>query len=506
MRQMKDWVTSSSQWAAKSAGKLFLAVLIVGGCAQPSPAIIPSATPTAIGVFQTPTDTPTSTATIVVPTPTAAPTVTPTVTIVIPTQAPTSTLSCEPPRDVEAGQGQTKITVLAICSSKTRSLRELLPQFEEQNPDIVVEVIEVESQEIRNKAMQGIYARAVSAYDVIEMHAPGVVEFRRLLMFDPLDSYLENASPNVFAAGDFPQALRSLFQDEYGVLWAIPIESSARLLFYNKRMFEEAGIAEPPGTWHQFHEDAAQLTNPPDKYGYVFAGQESSSILFLEHLWANGGTFLDENSRPAFNRQAGIAALQYMIDLVNEDQVVAPEALHYTPNDAMEDFMEGKAAMSIFDASALDAIEDPLQSKVVGEVAYVPIPRGSGGRGTLVNGYGMAIAADSANKDASWRLIQWAASPLVDKETTLASKRLTAVRKDTLLALEVQEAFPVAEELLIAYDEGSGFPKLVQLREIMSLLDRYILYALTQEMSAQEALDAAATKVQTILEIGEHFK
>ncbi len=68
-------------------------------------------------------------------------------------------------------------------------------------------------------------------------------------------------------------------------------------LFYNKKLFAEAGLTESPKTWAQVKEYAEKLTQG-DQYGITFCGAVSGNTAFTwtPHLWMNGGDGTEENA------------------------------------------------------------------------------------------------------------------------------------------------------------------------------------------------------------------
>ncbi len=82
-------------------------------------------------------------------------------------------------------------------------------------------------------------------------------------------------------------------------------------LVYNKKLFQQAGVAEPTNdwTWDDFRAAAKKLTDASThSYGwaYVNDGSEDTVWRFLAMLWQAGGDLLtSDNSKPAFDDAAG---------------------------------------------------------------------------------------------------------------------------------------------------------------------------------------------------------
>src|SRR5262249_19132214 len=97
-------------------------------------------------------------------------------------------------------------------------------------------------------------------------------------------------------------------------------------LVYNKKLRAAPGVPRPTAdwTWQQFRDVAKKLTNASTKnYGwaYVNDGSEDTVWRYLAMLWQAGGDLLNaDNTKPAFNSPAGLAALQQLHDMAVTDK------------------------------------------------------------------------------------------------------------------------------------------------------------------------------------------
>jgi multiple sugar transport system substrate-binding protein len=93
---------------------------------------------------------------------------------------------------------------------------------------------------------------------------------------------------------DFPGQLADAGQVN-GVQYGMPFAASTRLLFYNKALFEDAGIT-PPTTWEELAEDAEALKADGVKYPYALPlGAEEAQAETMQWLLSGGGGYTDAN-------------------------------------------------------------------------------------------------------------------------------------------------------------------------------------------------------------------
>ncbi len=120
-----------------------------------------------------------------------------------------------------------------------------------------------------------------------------------------------------------------------GRLVQLPRHSDVSNLYFQRSLYEDADRAAafeaeygyplaPPETWDQVRDQAMFFAAPPDFYGFQFVGKdEAVTGRFYEILTANGGSSFDDEMRPAFNSEAGVAALQFFVDLYEAGAVPA---------------------------------------------------------------------------------------------------------------------------------------------------------------------------------------
>jgi multiple sugar transport system substrate-binding protein len=103
-----------------------------------------------------------------------------------------------------------------------------------------------------------------------------------------------------------------------GVQYGIPIAGSVRGLFYNKQLFQQAGIEEPPRTWAELEHDARLIETRTGKIGYALPlGPEEPQAEYSLFMWGNGGDWF-RNGRWVIDNRRNVAALAFMRRLTAE--------------------------------------------------------------------------------------------------------------------------------------------------------------------------------------------
>ena len=124
-----------------------------------------------------------------------------------------------------------------------------------------------------------------------------------------------------------------------GKHYGIPFATNCTALFYNKDMFDEAGIDYPDEntTWDDFHEMAKKLTKD-GVYGFGNAATNTDEGTFqcLQWLYTAGGSYTDI--------EAGADAYSLMQEMI-EDGSWAKDCVNWTQSDVNNNFMAGNLAM-----------------------------------------------------------------------------------------------------------------------------------------------------------------
>jgi multiple sugar transport system substrate-binding protein len=303
-----------------------------------------------------------------------------------------------------------------------------------------------------------------------------------------------------------------------GRLVQLPRHSDVSNLFYQKSLFDDeankAAFKErfgydlaPPETWAQMKDMALFFANPPDFFGFQFVGKdEAITGRFYEMLVAEGGQFFDDTWAPAFNSEAGVRALQFFVDLYQAKAVPAGVP-NYLWDDTGLGFASGTVAMNLDWGGWSAFFNDPANSKVAGNIGLVRAPRGSSGRRTGWSGsHTFSITETCDNKAAAASFITF----LTDYERQMieARKGLLPTRTQVWEDVKAEFAAQGNDFMVMVFDtyqasmaEDAFTPPLVpEWIEVSNVLWPRLQAAIVGDMTAKEALDAAAAEALEIME------
>lgn len=216
----------------------------------------------------------------------------------------------------------------------------------------------------------------------------------------PIDDMIEAADINMEER--YSQDIANLMKYD-GKLYGFTDRAGANILYYNKDMFDKAGVSYPTKDWNR--EDmlnaAQKLTIQADgktvQYGYYPGGWWPQ---WMGMVYQNGGQLFDENMKPTFNTDQVKDALQFFNDLTFKHHVspTPTEVADMGNLGADPMFAQGKIAMlttGFWNIGSLSKIEG-----INWDIAPIWGP-------TNAFFTGLMITKDSKNKEAAFKIIDF---------------------------------------------------------------------------------------------------
>ncbi|MFI1931483.1 ABC transporter substrate-binding protein [Streptomyces sp. NPDC020330] len=204
---------------------------------------------------------------------------------------------------------------------------------------------------------------------------------------------------------------------------AVPLYSLAYALYYNKKMFAEAGIEKPPATWDELVA-AGKKISKDGKWGLGAEGGNLSNNIHQTFVLGqqHGADFFDEDGKADFTSDGAVAAVKQYIDFMAKDKIIAPGNAEYAQNQSLTDFATGKTAMVLWQAAASTFAAQGMQPEDWG-AAPVPVHSGAPGAGkqtnSMVAGINMAVFKNTKNIDGAKKFVKFMTS---DAEQKLLNK------------------------------------------------------------------------------------
>ncbi len=310
----------------------------------------------------------------------------------------------------------------------------LVAAFSEAHPEISVELQHVPGQSDYRQ-------RLATAFSSGEPPDVMLLNYRRFGAFvaegglTPLGDYL--AASDVISEADFyPEVVESFYLD--GQLWCIPQNLSSLVVYYNKDMFDAAGLDYPADDWthEEFLAAARALTQDVDgdgRFDQYGVGIEPNVFRLAPFIWQFGGKLVDNLDRPTrlmLDSPEALAAFQWFVDLQIKEHVV-PDVVAESAEESESRFLNGRLAMYFNSRRGV-----PTYRTITSfDWDVAPLPRGEEAAGIL-HSDGYCLAQNTANKEAAWTFIEFANS--IAGQTIVAQSGRTV---PSLIAVAESPAF-----------------------------------------------------------------
>lgn len=249
---------------------------------------------------------------------------------------------------------------------------------------------------------------------------------------EPLGPFLARDG---FDFADFYPRLLSLFNLD-GQYYGLPRDNDTKVIFYNTRLFTEAGLAPPRRgwTWADLLDLSLRLTRrAPDGRSLVYGFAFEPETWWRIWIWQNGGDLFDDPFRPGrvlLGQRPAREALQFLSNLMHVSRITPPYEEMRSSGQITTLFRQGRLAMAFGGHGRVPALaEEPgLQWNVA------PLPVGRE-RVNLAGGAGYTISRLSEQKDAAWALVRFLESPkgqVLFAESGLMVPARRSVREDNI--------------------------------------------------------------------------
>lgn len=296
-------------------------------------------------------------------------------------------------------------------SDAARIEREVYAEFERMHPGVEIQLEQIPgSQDYVRKLLLSFLAK--SEPDVIRLDASSAAVFIENGTLLDLNPFVQG-SKGIDLDEFYPNVLEIGRREEK--LFAIPVDFTPIVIYYNKKLFDEAGVEYPqPGwIWDEFLAKSKALTNG-EQYGFTFSNWMPG---WLPWVWNNGGDVLDSEGKAvgAANSEKTIEAVIWLRDLVNQHKV-AP-SLSQLAAEGAAPFLNAKAAMETSGHWNLIGLANSPKVKL-DDVGVAPLPVSRAGQRpvTVIYESGWGIGKNCRDPELAWEFIRYYTSEEVQRK------------------------------------------------------------------------------------------
>lgn len=286
-----------------------------------------------------------------------------------------------------------RMTVWTGSEAHLKMLNGIAESFKARHPDVNVKFETVPVNDYTQKLT--FQVAGGNPPDIAWMMEDAAPAFENANLLMDLGPTLKAAEGYDFA--DFSQPAMGLWQKGETV-YGIPFSTSPFMIYYNKDMFDKAGLEDPlalaaKGEWNmtKFQEVAKKLTEAnPGKWGFEFKDGEGYASrmthALLPPIRAYGGDIWS-NEECGFDKPEAVAAIKQLHDMVFKDKSIVPPG-------EQGDYFSGNSAMTVNQISRASKMAEAGFNWGI-----APLPSGPGGESPVIGQAGLVVFDQGKNKE-----------------------------------------------------------------------------------------------------------
>ena len=371
----------------------------------------------------------------------------------------------------------------SASGAQEETLKKMVEVFEEKNPDIKVDVQLTGYDDYFTKLATTVGGG--NAPDVFEMNMENFLAYMLRGACADLTGLVDPAS---YSEG----TLSAVSSD--GKLYAVPMSFSTCVLFYNKDLFDQAGVAYPTDEWTWADAQAAAekiKALGDDIWGYY---QPITYNEFYKSIKGNGGSVLSEDySQFTMNTPENVAVLEAMIARVRGENHVMPTKEELAGRGDWDLFTEGKLGMIITGIWGFPTFAEKctFDWDIVVEPGYKT-------PSTFFFANVNCVSPSSDKQEAAAKFVDAMGSdPDIVQLRLDANWELPTIADQSKLSQYIEMTPPANRKAVFdSMDYAAAPPALEEQGAVVEIIDNVLSTLETNDMTAQEALDEIQAQLE----------
>jgi len=314
---------------------------------------------------------------------------------------------------------------------------------------------------------------------------------------------LEDLAPTLNAVkdydfADFSKPAMGLWMSGSKVI-GVPFSTSPFVIFYNKDMFDKAGLEDPlalaaKGQWNMatFQDVARKLKAANGKFGFEFKDGQGYETRIMHALMppirAYGGDVW-VNGQCGFDTPPAIAAVKQLHDMVFKDKSIVPPG-------EKGDYFSGNAAMTINQISRAS-----LMPKAGFKWGIAPLPTGPGGESPVIGQAGIVVFAAGKQKKLAAEFL----AHMTTKASVITAAQFFPPARNSVLASDVfvnsNKLIPAPQMKIVAdaIAKGKVLPAHEKSPQIVAAMKPRVDALWRADANVEAALKAVCTAIKPLL-------
>ena len=364
------------------------------------------------------------------------------------------------------------------------NLQTIIDAFQDENPDITVEVTTLPYADYGTAIQTDLAAGTES--DVFDIEYSNYAQYQANGVLAPIE---------VANADAYKASLLEAYATD-GTQYALPSSFSNVVLYYNKDLFDAAGLDYPTNDWTWDDEKAAAEALTDQAAGVWGDHQPVSFYEYYKVLAQNGGQFLaDDGTSVAFNTPEGVEAAHWLVD---KSGTVMPtiEQGQGSPDFDTNLFKDGKLAMLHTGIWVFGAVADVPFGW---DIAVEP---GNTTQASAVFSNALGVSANSEHPEAAGKWAEFLSSSDTTVDVRLeAGWELPPISDDAKLSTYLEKGSPDNRQAVFDSLNGIALPPVVAegQSEMQDIMGEELVEAQAGRKTVEEALTSAEERINAVI-------
>lgn len=362
-------------------------------------------------------------------------------------------------------------------------LGELAAQFEEENPDVTIDVTAVPWESAHDRIATAIAGGETP--DISMLGTTWVGEFAATGAFEPTpDGLVDEGS---FFEGSWNTTV--VDDVAYGIPWYV----DTRVLYYRTDLAEAAGV-EAPATWDEYQEFAKALQAQGATSGVSLPPGGFDSWQYVAPLaWQQGGDILDADGETfTLDTPEWQEAFEFYASFFEEG---ISEPVRLEGGEIEQKFISGEVGSFYSGPYHVSLLLEQGGEEFADKFAVAMVP-GADSRTSFTGGGNLAVFNDSDNRDASWKFVRWLAEPETQVQWYDISTDLPSVEAawDDQVFSDDPYLSVFGEQLT----DSKAPPAIPTWAQVSAVIDQELEKVTRGETSVEDALAAVQQQAESI--------
>ncbi|WP_345762090.1 ABC transporter substrate-binding protein [Diaminobutyricibacter sp. McL0608] len=310
----------------------------------------------------------------------------------------------------QAGDTNAHVTLRYASWDKSPSPMQdqIIAAFEKANPNVTVEEEMTPHADYFTKLQTSLSGG--SGPDVFWMNGPN------------FQLYASNGqlAPLTFDTSNYPKGLVDLYTYD-GKQYGAPKDFDTIGVWYNKKLFDAAGLAYPKAgwTWDDYLSDAKALTNKAKGVWGSAAALNNQQNYYNTIPQAGGYVINKAGTKSGYGSPEALKGIDFWVDQIKDG--VSPTQQQMTDTAPEDMFTSGKVAM--YWSGSWSAGTFNSNDAIKNDIDVAPLPKGHDGSQSVIHGLANVANAKSAHLDLAKKFAEFASG----KQAALITAKVGAV-------------------------------------------------------------------------------